>query len=225
MYALGHMVIGYLTVRAVDRVCKTKTKTWIALTVGMIPDVDLLLVPFGMVHHTYTHSILLWLPLAVLMLFSTPFVPVYFGIVQHMFDDALVGTVPIFLPLSTVQVGINLGIPSVADTLFEGGAFIIAAMLAYRNGDIAKLLSVQPESFLSIVPLAATSSMTLIASREFKVRLVNYAFSSKNLALMSLAHIVIAAFLLVSCIQGIMALITRHQSTGITVKPSAKFLH
>ena len=126
-----------------------------------------------------------------------------------MLDDALVGTVPILLPLSATQVGINLGVPSAADTLLEGGAFIVAALMAYGNGDMAKLLSVRADSFWSIIPLAALSSMTFIASREFKVTLVNYAFSSKNLTLISLGHMLIAAFLLVSCIQGVRALSRR----------------
>ena len=91
VYALGHMMFGYLVVRMFDRVCKTRTKTWIALTVGMIPDVDLFFIPFGLEHHTYTHSILLWLPLLGFVFFSKSFLPVYLGIVQHMFDDALVG--------------------------------------------------------------------------------------------------------------------------------------
>ena len=200
-----------MTVRALDRVFKTRTRTWVALTVGMIPDVDLLFTPWGMVHHTYTHSILFWLPLAPLMLISIPFIPIYFGIVQHMFDDALVGTVPILLPLSAMQVGINLGVPSAADTLLEGGAFIAAALIAYRNGDVAKLMSVRADSFWSIIPLAALSSMTFIASREFKVTLVNYAFSSRNLTLISLGHLLIAAFLLASSIQGVRALCRRRR--------------
>jgi len=209
VYALGHMVLGYLTVRAFDRVLKTKTRTWIALTVGMIPDVDLFFTSFGLGHHTYTHSILLWLPLAPLMFVSTPFIPVYFGIVQHMLDDALVGTVPILLPLSTVQIGIDLGVPSMADTVLEGGAFLAAAFLAYKNGDIAKLISVRPESIWSIIPLATLSSMTMIASREFKVSLISYAFSSKNLSIISFGHILIASFLLLSTVQGVKAVTKR----------------
>lgn len=204
------MMLGYLTVRAFDRVLKTKTRTWIALTVGMIPDVDLFFAPFGLGHHTYTHSIFLWLPLAPLMFCSTSFVPIYFGIIQHMLDDALIGTVPILLPLTTVQIGFNLGgAPSTADTLLEGAAFIAAAAVAYRSQDMAKLLSVRPESFWSIIPLSALASMTLIASQEFEVNLASYAFSSKNLTLISLGHILTAAFLLLSCIQGIRALTKR----------------
>ncbi len=202
-------MFGYLTVRTFDRVCKTKTKTWVALTAGIIPDVDLFFVPFGLEHHTYTHSILLWLPFLLFVYFSKPFLPVYLGIVQHMFDDALVGTVPLLLPLGGIQIGLSLGAPSPADTLLECGGFIVATIIAYKNGDITKLLSITPEAFWSIIPLGAVSSMTLIASQEFKVNLVNYAFSSKNLTLISLSHLVIAAFLTISCFQGIRALAKR----------------
>jgi len=209
VYALGHMLYGYLTVRALDRVCKTKTRTWIALTVGMIPDIDLYFTQYGLAHHTYTHSLILWLPLAPLMMISTPFIPVYFGIVQHLLDDAIVGTVPLLLPLSTTQIGIKLGVPSAADTLLEGGAVIVVVLVAYYNGDLTKLLSVRPDSFWSIIPLATLSSMTLIASREFKVNITNYAFSSKNLSIISICHMLVAGFLLISCIQGLMAISRR----------------
>ena len=209
MYALGHMLYGYLTVRALDRVCKTKTRTWIALTVGMIPDIDLYFTQYGLAHHTYTHSLILWLPLAPLMMISTPFIPVYFGIVQHLLDDAIVGTVPLLLPLSTTQIGIKLGVPSAADTLLEGGAVIVVVLVAYYNGDLTKLLSVRPDSFWSIIPLATLSSMTLIASREFKVNITNYAFSSKNLSIISICHMLVAGFLLISCILGLMAISRR----------------
>ena len=60
-----------------------------------------------------------------------------------MIDDALVGTVPILLPLSTMQVGLNLGIPSAIDTLLEGSAFMVAAVVAHWNRDMMRLLAVR----------------------------------------------------------------------------------
>jgi hypothetical protein len=99
--------------------------------------------------------------------------------------------------------------PSTADTMLECGSLILATIIAYKNGDITKLLSIKPESFWSIIPLGGVSSMTLIASEEFKVNLVEYGFSSKSLTLITLSHLVIATFLTISCLQGIRALIEK----------------
>jgi hypothetical protein len=118
----------------------------------------------------------------------------------------LVGPVPLFLPLSRIQFGFNFGMPSTPDTLMECASFLVAALVAYRNGDIRRLLSVKPESFWSIIPLSAICSMTLVASQEFRVNLATYAFAGKNLSIISLSHITIAAFLTLSCLQGVRAL-------------------
>ena len=213
MYALGHMVLGYLVVRLVDRVCGTRTSTWLALTVGMVPDIDLAFAWFGTEHHTYTHSLLLWLPLLVFVYWRKEYFAAYVGILQHMLDDMLVGPVPILLPLSPLQVGFAFGVPSIVDTILELSALLVAASVAYLNGDMRKMLSISKSSVLNFIPLFIISSSTLIASREFKVVLLDYAFSSKQLTLISAAHIVLAGFLGLSGVRGIQAL-THHKKTS-----------
>ena len=214
MYALGHMVLGYLVVRLVDRVCGTRTSTWLALTVGMVPDIDLAFAWFGIEHHTYTHSLLLWLPLLVFVYWRKEYFAAYVGILQHMLDDMLVGPVPILLPLSPLQVGFAFGVPSIVDTILELSALLVAASVAYLNGDMRKMLSISKSSVMNFIPLFIISSSTLIASREFKVVLLDYAFSSKQLTLISAAHIVLAGFLGLSGVRGIQAL-THHKKTSL----------
>src|SRR3989304_2285923 len=177
------MVLGYLVVRLVDRVCGTRTSTWLALTVGMVPDIDLAFAWFGIEHHTYTHSLLLWLPLLVFVYWRKEYFAAYVGILQHMLD----GPVPPPLPLSPLQVGFNFGVPSIVDTILELSALLVAASVAYLNGDMRKMLSISKSSVMNFIPLFIISSSTLIASREFKVVLLDYAFSSKQLMLISAA--------------------------------------
>src|SRR3972149_1598342 len=121
------MVLGYLVVRLVDRVCGTRTSTWLALTVGRVPDIDLAFAWFGIEHHTYTHSLLLWLPLLVFVYWRKEYFAAYVGILQHMLDDMLVGPVPILLPLSPLQVGFAFGVPSIVDTILKLSALLVAA--------------------------------------------------------------------------------------------------
>lgn len=204
LYALGHVVYGYVVVRLCDSVFKKRTSPWLALTAGLIPDFDLYFSSLGLQHHTWTHSIIFWLPFVMLVYFKRDLIPVYLGILQHfMVDDILVGTVPILLPLSSIRIGFGLGVPSVADTILELSGLVLAVILAYLNGDISQLLSKKPQSLLSVIPLLAMSSTTLIASTEFKVNLVQYGFASLKISLISVGHIVLGCFLLASAIQGI----------------------
>jgi hypothetical protein len=205
------MVLGYLVVRLVDRVCGTKTSTWLALTVGMVPDIDLAFAWSGIEHHTYTHSLVFWLPFIVFVFWRKEYVAAYVGILQHMLDDMLVGPVPILLPLSPLQVGFRFGVPSIVDTVLELSALLVAASVAYLNGDIRKMLSIDRSSMLNLIPLFILSSSTLIASREFNVVLLDYAFSSRKLTLISIAHLVLAGFLGFSGVRGIQGLA---QQTG-----------
>lgn len=198
------MVFGYLLVRLFDRVFKTHTSTWLALTVGLIPDVDLYFVSLGLQHHTFTHSILFWLPLLPVVYYKRQYIPAYIGIVQHfLLDDMLVGTVPILLPFTTLTVGLDLGAPSTLDTLLECSALVAAAALAYKNGDLRQMLARKADSLMNVVPLLLMVSLTLIASNEFKVQFMKYAFSSRKLTLISLGHIILGSMLALSTIQGL----------------------
>jgi hypothetical protein len=182
LFALGHMMFGYLFVRLSDRAFKTRTSTWLALTVGLIPDADLYFASLGLEHHTYTHSILFWLPLIPLVYYKREYIPACVGILQHMLDDMLVGTVPILLPLSALSIGLDLGVPSVWDTLLECSALLVVAVVAYANGDLREMYAKNASLLKNAVPLVLMVSLTLIASNEFKVQLVQYALSSQKLA-------------------------------------------
>jgi len=207
------MMFGYLFVRLFDRALKTRTPTWLALTVGLVPDVDLYFASLGLQHHTYTHSILLWLPLIPLLYYKRQYIPSYVGIIQHMLDDMLVGTVPILLPLSTLSIGLDLGAPSIWDTLFECSALLVVAVVAYANGDLHEMYKKNASLLKNTVPLALMVSLTLIASNEFKVQLVQYALSSEKLTLISVGHVVVGGALGISVFQGLKASLTRTRQT------------
>jgi hypothetical protein len=209
LFALGHMMFGYLFVRLFDRAFKTHTPTWLALTVGLIPDADLYFASLGLEHHTITHSILFWLPLIPLVYYKRQYIPSYVGILQHMLDDMLVDTVPLFLPLSTVSIGLDLGAPSVWDTLLECSALLVVAIVAYANGDLREMYVKNLSLLKNAVPLVLMVSLTLIASNEFKVQLVKYAVSSQKLTLISIGHVVVGGALAVSVLQGLRALLTK----------------
>ena len=65
MYLLGHIAIGYLVAWGFARWRKEKLSLWLAFTIGIVPDYDILFHGLGLLHHTYTHSLLLWAPVAI----------------------------------------------------------------------------------------------------------------------------------------------------------------
>ena len=86
--------------------------------------------------------------------------------------------------------------------MLEVSGLILAAIVAYLKGDIPRLLSTNPNSLLSAIPLLTMSSITLIASTEFQVNMVQYGFASVKIGIISMGHIALGCFLLASTIQG-----------------------
>ena len=121
MYLLGHIAIGYLVAWAFARWRKQKLSLWLAFTVGIVPDYDILFQGLGLVHHTYTHSLLLWAPVVIaLVLWKRESLPYVAGILSHLLiGDFLVSSIPILLPLSNISVGLRFGMPSIADAILE----------------------------------------------------------------------------------------------------------
>ena len=221
LYELGHMVFGYLTVRFFDWKLGVRTPTWIALVAGMVPDADLYFGWAGLQHHTYTHSLLLWLPLLPVVVYWRKLLPGYLGILQHfLLGDVLVGSIPIFLPLSTLQIGLNLRSASTADAILEVGGLLVAVVAAYQIGDLRQLLTVDVRSALSVVPLLFMCSLTLIASTERNVELVEFATSRTSLEMIGIGHIILATVLTISTLQGVRG-IFRNPAQELTISTIA----
>jgi hypothetical protein len=74
--------------------------------------------------------------MVVLVYWKRGSLPYVVAVLQHLVvGDFLVGRVPLFLPLSNVRVGLNLGLPSVADAILESGSVVVAILVMWRSGD------------------------------------------------------------------------------------------
>jgi hypothetical protein len=177
---------------------------------GVLPDIDLFLGGFGVVHHSFTHSFFFWFIIFVpfFVVFRQKSIPYFVAVVQHFaFGDFLVGNVMIFWPFSLSYFGFNIGMPSVLDVALETAGLLLAAGIIIFNGDLRRLLSVDTRNILMFLPfLALLTSMLFFAVDWHIVPLVAYIWSRKLLTVIVLDHIFLAVFLAVSTAQGLRAL-------------------
>ena len=201
MYLLGHIAIGYLVAWAFARWRKQKLSLWLAFTVGIVPDYDILFQGLGLVHHTYIHSLLLWAPVAIaLVLWKRESLPYVAGILSHLLiGDFLVSSIPILLPLSNVSVGLRFGMPSIADAVLEASSFLLMFLLIWRNGDLRRMLSGQRTNLLMVVPLDSMASLTWLAAKTPELeQLVTFGFSRLEIEAISVGQILLMILFIAS---------------------------
>ena len=100
MFFLGHMAWAY--VWAVVFAGRRKGGLFVPaiLMLGVLPDIDLFLVDFGVRHHTFTHSLFFWFIIFVplLVVYGRRGIPYLAAILQHFaFGDFVVVTFPCHL--------------------------------------------------------------------------------------------------------------------------------
>jgi hypothetical protein len=197
MYLLGHIAIGYLVAWTFAKWRRQKLSLWLAFTVGIVPDYDILFQNLGLVHHAYTHSLLLWAPIAiVLVLLKRNSIPYVAGILSHLLiGDFLVSSIPLLLPLSNVTVGLRLGMPSAADAVLEPAFFFLMFLVILLSGDLRRAFNGERRNLLMIIPLASISSLTWLAANAPELGgLLNYGFSRLALETISIGQILLGLF-------------------------------
>jgi hypothetical protein len=207
LFFLGHMAWAY--VWAVIFAGKRRGKLFIPaiLMLGVMPDIDILLRGFGVVHHTFTHSLFFWFVIFApfLAVFRRKLIPYFVAVVQHFaFGDFLVGHVMIFWPFSSSYFGLNIAMPSVLDVALETAGLLLAAGIIIFNGDLRRLLSIDMRNIPMFLPfLALLTSMLFFAVDWPIIPLVAHIWSRKLLTIIVLEHIFLVIFLTVSTAQGL----------------------
>ncbi len=177
MFLLGHSCWSYLFSKATGRRLNVNLPAYLALLSGILPDFDIYFQPY-LVHHTYR-------------------------ILSHLLGDFLVGTIPLLYPLyPNSDVGLNLGIPSLADTALEIGAFGLVLLYAYRNGDYKLVLKPTRDGLLLVIPLFALVTLTLLFAGDRSIPLAEFAFSRRALTVITVGHILLSGILALGVLQG-----------------------
>ena len=177
---------------------------YLALLSGILPDFDIYFQPY-LIHHTYTHSLIVIVPVVLVLtyFFGRPGFAFSVGILSHLLGDFIVGTIPLLYPLfPSSDVGLNLGIPSLADTVLEIGAFALVLVYAYRNGDYKLVLKTSRGSLLLAIPLFALVTLTLLFAGDRSIPLAEFAFSRRAFTVITLGHILLSGILAIGVLQG-----------------------
>src|SRR3989475_10149654 len=204
MCLLGHDCWSYMFSKATGRRLKVNMPAYLALLAGILPDFDIYFQPY-LVHHTYTHSLMVIIPVVLVLTYFFGRLGFAFsvGILSHLLGDFMVGTVPLLYPFyPNSDVGLNLGIPSLADTVLEIGAFGLVLVYAYRNGDYKLVLKPSRESLLLAIPLFALVTLTLLFAGDRSIPLAEFAFSRRALTIITLGHILLSGILALGVLQG-----------------------
>lgn len=205
MFLLGHSCWSYLFSKATGRELKVNVPTYLALLSGILPDFDIYFQPY-LVHHTYTHSLLVVVPVVIILTYFFGRLGFAFsiGILSHLLGDFLVGSIPLLYPLlPNSDVGLNLGIPSLADTVLEIGAFVLFMIYAYFNGDYKLVVKPSREGLLLGIPLFALVTLTLLFAGDRSIPLAAFAFSRRALTVITLGHILLSGILALGVLQGL----------------------
>ncbi len=205
MFLLGHSCWSYLFSKATGRELNVNLPAYLALLSGILPDFDIYFQPY-LVHHTYTHSLVIVVPVILVLTYFFGRLGFAFsiGILSHLLGDFLVGTIPLLYPLlPNSDVGLNLGIPSLADTVLEVGAFALVLVYAYRNGDYKLIVKPSRESLLLGIPLFALVTLTLLFTGDRSIPLAEFAFSRRALTVITLGHILLSGILALGVLQGL----------------------
>jgi len=143
------------------------------------------------------------------------------GILSHLITDSLVGTIPILYPISNTSIGLNLGIPSPADTVLEVGALAATILLVFQNGDYVLFTQARKESVLIVIPLTAIVTLTLLFAGDNAISLTALAFSRKALTTITVGHVILITTLTIGTMQGLRSHMTRSNRNPSITSPAA----
>ncbi len=218
MFLVGHMCLGYLTARTCSSAVKVKFNPYIILLLGALPDIDMLFEMFGLGHRTVTHSVLFWsvVFIPIFVEYGRRGLPYYVATVQHIvLGDMIVGRVNPIWPLVDVKLGLGVNLVSLENIALEAMILATFFILVMKNMDCRIFFSMERRSLLSIITLvpligflafvALGNSVTILAADSPMNSLATvsrWIFRSDLISVVSILHLLLAAFLLASFVQG-----------------------
>ncbi len=220
MFLLGHSSWSYVLSKLTGQGLRVNLPAYLALLSGVLPDFDIYFQPY-IIHHTYTHSILVLGPVAAILSYKFRRLGIAFsiGLFSHLLTDYLVGSIPLLYPVyPDLIIGLNLGLPSLADTVLELGAFLVLIVYAFINGDYKLILKPSKDSLMLAIPLVAIITLTLLFAGDNNIALSSFAFSRKALTFISLGHIAMVGILAYAAIRGLFPYLRRSR---IAARPAS----
>jgi len=166
MFAIGHLVIGYLSAKASQKLLKTDINLPLIFFLSLIPDVDLL-IP-GLVHRSATHSIivltLVFIP--IFLYYRKTSIPYFVAITQHpLVGDFFMGRIQMLWPLISDWYGYTIDVRSFTNISIEWASFLLAMLVLTKTNDLRLLFKSGKSNLLLIVPSGAIFVSSIIGAR------------------------------------------------------------
>ncbi len=164
MFAVGHLALGYLSAKAIQKPLKTRINLPLTFLLSIIPDIDLL-IP-GLKHRSITHSII------ILTLASAPFLiryrktalPYFAALIQHVVIGDLLtnGGAQILWPLTNHAYGLGIEQYGITSLTLEWLSFLLALTILAKTNDLKKLSQNNLSNLLLTIPTAVILLSILI---------------------------------------------------------------
>jgi hypothetical protein len=176
---------------------------WAIFTASILPDFDVLFSRFGLVHGSYTHTLLLLVPASiVLVVWRMESLPYVVALLSHVVVDMLIGPLRILYPLSDITYSLYLKMSSNVDAFIEIGALILMFAIMWRSADFVRLLDGRRENLLMVIPLIFMVGSMIWAAHRIGVwrgwTLVSYGASAPALQAITIGHVLVAGFMFLS---------------------------
>jgi len=161
MFAVGHLALGYLTGKASAKLLNVNINIPLALTLSILPDIDLLLTPM-LQHGGPTHSLIFYLAIAFpsILVWKKQAIPYLAALISH----PLLGDYPtrqsrtegvqLFFPLSSSWFSGGSEAASLTYVYVEFALFIAFLMLMLTTRDITTLIKHHPSNLLLAIPIS-----------------------------------------------------------------------
>ncbi len=224
MFVVGHMCWAYITAKSCSSVLRVRVNPYIILILGALPDIDLLLVTYGLDHRTITHSIVFWSILFIPIFFKyrKRSIPYFIAPIQHiLFGDFIVGKNNPLWPIADLHLGLRLHLISIENIALEAAGLAIFLIWVNLNHDRHIFFNINRRSLLSIVTLVPLVAFLLFSyqdsvliltdngSSSYFEKAMTMMISSKLFPIVTLMHLILAAFLSISLVQGSRALLSQ----------------
>lgn len=159
MFAVGHLALGYLTGKASAKLLNVNINIPLALTLSIIPDIDLLIPTLQ--HGGPTHSIILYFAVAfpAFLVWKKQTIPYVAAQASHpLIGDYLTRQttamgVQLLFPLTSSWYAASLKVASIMFALSELALFAVFVALMLDTNDIAMLIKPHPSNMLLAIPI------------------------------------------------------------------------
>lgn len=155
------MALGYILAKASSKPLKTNLNIPLALTLSVIPDMDILLeringlaslLPHRGPLHSFVAALIAFLPFFVV--YRKRAVPYFIALVQHaLIGDYLTGgKLQLLWPISQQQFGIDASIQSAQNVALEGILFVVSIAVMVASRDIVRLFQRHVSNLVLAIP-------------------------------------------------------------------------